>query len=57
MELAGEAGVSKGIITQLETGKRLPTSGKLIAIRHALEAAGIKFTETGETLRKEKAGP
>jgi transcriptional regulator with XRE-family HTH domain len=56
-KLAGKAGMSKGVVTRLETGKRRPTKGKLIAIRHALEGAGVELTEAGVTLRNEKAGP
>jgi DNA-binding XRE family transcriptional regulator len=46
--LAGSAGVSKVTLSDFEVGKRSPHPRTLIAIRDALEAAGVEFTNGGQ---------
>jgi hypothetical protein len=41
----------------LKAGRGRPIGRTVSAIRHALEAGGIEFTEVSVTFRKEKAGP
>jgi transcriptional regulator with XRE-family HTH domain len=53
--LAAAAGVSKVTLSDFELGKRTPHPRTLDAIRAALEAAGIEFTngdQPGVRLRK-----
>jgi transcriptional regulator with XRE-family HTH domain len=42
--LAAAASVSRNVIIDFEKGRRIPTRNNLQAIRHALEAVGIAFT-------------
>lgn len=42
--LAASASVSRNVIIDFEKGRRVPTRNNLIAIRRALEAAGVIFT-------------
>ncbi len=56
-ELAAAAGVSLQTVTRLEAGETLRPA-TLAAIRAALEAAGVEFTNGGEPgvkLRKQEA--
>jgi len=46
--LAAAASVSRGVIIDFETGKRTPGTNNLAAIRRALEAAGVEFTNGGQ---------
>ena len=48
-ELAEAAGVALQTISKFETGDRTPIANNLIAIRRALEAAGVKFIPAGKT--------
>jgi len=53
--LAGSAGVSKVTLSDFEVGKRSPHPRTLVAIRDALEAGGIEFTngdQPGVRMRK-----
>jgi transcriptional regulator with XRE-family HTH domain len=43
-ELARQAGVGVVTVHQLETGVSRPRRATLVVIRHALEAAGVEFT-------------
>lgn len=54
--LAIKAGVSETTILALERGRQRVTQPMITAIRGALEAAGIKFTEVSVTLGDEEAG-
>jgi predicted transcriptional regulator len=54
-ELARRAVVSRNVIIDFEGGSRTPMANNLSAIRSALEAAGVEFTdgdEPGVKLRK-----
>ena len=54
-ELCAAASVSQGTLVDFEGGKRTPQARTLAAIRTALEAAGVVFTdgeEPGVKLRK-----
>ena len=54
-DLAAAAAVSMGTLVDFETGKRQPQPRTIAAIRTALEAAGVVFTngdEPGVKLRK-----
>ena len=44
-KLAEEARVGLSTIKDFEAGKRIPIANNLQAMRRALEACGIKFTE------------
>jgi transcriptional regulator with XRE-family HTH domain len=44
-KLAQEASVGLSTIKDFEAGKRIPIANNLQAMRRALEAFGIKFTE------------
>lgn len=44
-KLAEEASVGLSTIKDFEAGKRIPIANNLQAMRRALEAVGIKFTE------------
>jgi len=43
-DLAAAASISRNVIVDFEKGRRVPTRNNLTAIRHALEAAGVEFT-------------
>lgn len=43
-DLAAAASVAMGTLVDFETGKRTPQPRTLAAIRTALEAAGVEFT-------------
>ena len=51
-DLAKAAGLSWSTITDWERGKRKPYTRSLVAMRDALEAAGVVFTERGVELRE-----
>jgi predicted transcriptional regulator len=42
--LAAAASVSRSVIVDFEKGRRTTTKNNLAAIRRALEAAGVEFT-------------
>ena len=44
-ELAAAASVSRVTVVLFETGRRIPLPRTLAAIRAALEAAGVEFTD------------
>ena len=46
-DLAAKAGVAISTIVDFERGQRSPIPNNALAIRQALEAAGVLFTETG----------
>jgi DNA-binding XRE family transcriptional regulator len=46
--LAGEAGISKTTVATVESGERKVPALTVSTIRHALEAAGVEFTNGGE---------
>jgi predicted transcriptional regulator len=46
--LARQANVSRNVIVDFEKGRRTPTTNNLAAIRAALEAAGVEFTNGGD---------
>ena len=46
-ELAGASGVSANTIDRFENGRAAPIPANLKALRQALEAAGVTFTEGG----------
>ncbi len=43
-DLATAASISRNVIVDFEKGRRVPTRNNLTAIRRALEAAGVEFT-------------
>lgn len=45
--LATKAGVAVSTVADFERGQRCPVPNNALAIRHALETAGVLFTETG----------
>ncbi len=47
-DLAAAAAVAMGTLVDFETGKRIPQPRTLAAIRTALEAAGVTFTNGDE---------
>ncbi|MFA6153276.1 multiprotein-bridging factor 1 family protein [Mesorhizobium sp.] len=47
--LAARAGLSEGAVRYFEKGKRIPVDDKLVAMRSALDLAGIGFLGDGET--------
>lgn len=49
--LAAAANVSRGVVIDFEKGRRTPGNNNLVAIRTALEAAGVEFIEGGVRLR------
>jgi transcriptional regulator with XRE-family HTH domain len=54
-ELGGRANLSESTIRDFEKGRRVPAINNLTAIRAALEAAGVEFTngdQPGVRLRK-----
>jgi transcriptional regulator with XRE-family HTH domain len=56
-DLAKAANVLQNVIVDFESGKRTPGANDLAAIRHALEAADVEFTngsEPGVKLRAAK---
>ena len=56
MRLAVQAGVNTGTVDRLEHGRSKPQPHTLAALRDALEAAGIEFTNgdaPGVQLRKQ----
>lgn len=57
-DLAAAANVSRQTIVDFERGARMPYPNNLAAIRTALEAAGVEFTngdQPGVKLRKAEA--
>jgi transcriptional regulator with XRE-family HTH domain len=53
--LGARANLSESTIRDFEKGRRVPTVNNLAAIQHALEAAGVEFTngdQPGVRLRK-----
>jgi len=55
-ELADRARVARQTVVDFERGARTPYANNLLAIRTALEAAGVEFTngdEPGVKLRKQ----
>jgi predicted transcriptional regulator len=48
MMLAERIGVAREVIVDFEDGTRVPEATHLEAIRRALEAAGVEFTNGGE---------
>jgi transcriptional regulator with XRE-family HTH domain len=57
VKLAIESGVGNGTIVTFENGLHVPHAGVLAALKRALEAAGVQFTngdEPGVKLRKPK---
>jgi transcriptional regulator with XRE-family HTH domain len=48
IQLAFEASVSEGTVAHFETGARQPSDGIVLAIRKALEDAGVAFTNRGK---------
>lgn len=56
-DLAAAASISRNVIVDFEKGRRVPTRNNLAAIQHALEAAGVTFTNgdaPGVRLKKKK---
>jgi transcriptional regulator with XRE-family HTH domain len=54
-DLGARANLSESTIRDFEKGRRVPTVNNLTAIRSALEAAGVEFTngdQPGVRLRK-----
>jgi transcriptional regulator with XRE-family HTH domain len=54
-DLGARANLSESTIRDFEKGRRVPTANNLAAIRSALEAAGVEFTngdQPGVRLRK-----
>lgn len=47
VDLATAAGVDRKTVLRFEQGERTPRMQNLNAIRAALEAAGVRFIETG----------
>lgn len=47
-ELAQKANVSLSTVRDFEKGRRMPVRNNLLAIRHALEQSGVKFSFDGE---------
>ncbi|MER8447505.1 helix-turn-helix domain-containing protein [Mesorhizobium sp. M1066] len=45
VRLAAKCGLSEGTIGSFESGRRIPSSAKLAAIRRGLEAAGVVFID------------
>jgi transcriptional regulator with XRE-family HTH domain len=59
-ELAEKAGVHRNTISNVEAGRYAGDAETLAAIRHALESAGVEFTDgkwPGVRLRPEKRRP
>jgi len=50
VRLASKAGMGESIIRDFESGNRVPNPSKMIAIRRALEAAGILFVSDGQQI-------
>ena len=49
VRLGAKAGLSEGTVRDFEKGRRVPVAGKLVAMRCALEMAGVAFLGDGET--------
>jgi transcriptional regulator with XRE-family HTH domain len=47
-QLAAESKVGLSTIRSFESGRRTPITNNLVAIRNALESAGVVFEEDGE---------
>jgi transcriptional regulator with XRE-family HTH domain len=47
-KLAEESGVGRATIADFEAGKRAPYDRTIEQLRHALEAAGVEFTNGGQ---------
>jgi ribosome-binding protein aMBF1 (putative translation factor) len=59
LQLANAAKISEGTLRNFEAGRSVPIANTLHALRAALEAAGVKFTNGGEPgikLRKSISG-
>jgi transcriptional regulator with XRE-family HTH domain len=54
--LAGASNLSESTIRDFEKGRRVPATNNLIAIRRALEDAGVEFIPGGARLRDQDAG-
>ncbi len=55
LRLAAEANVGLSTVRNFEAGRSMPIANNLVAIRSALEAAGVEFTngnQPGVKLRK-----
>jgi transcriptional regulator with XRE-family HTH domain len=48
--LSAKAQVSEGTVRDFEKGKRIPAAGMIVAMRSALELAGVAFLSDGETI-------
>jgi transcriptional regulator with XRE-family HTH domain len=46
--LASRAAVSDATIRKLESGRHRPADNIIVSIQHALESAGVEFTNGGE---------
>ena len=49
-DLSKAAAVGKSTVLRFETGKAQPIQATLEAMKRALEAAGVRFTDTGVDL-------
>lgn len=49
--LSEEAKVARATIAEFEGGKRMPIGNNLLAIKSALEAAGVVFLDTGDVAK------
>ncbi|UVK47727.1 helix-turn-helix domain-containing protein [Mesorhizobium sp. AR07] len=47
--LGARSNLSEGTIRDFEKGRRIPSIAKLVALREALETAGVVFLAEGET--------
>jgi DNA-binding XRE family transcriptional regulator len=50
-KLAGRAGVSRGTVSQFESGARRPSDWCLVLVHRALNEAGIEFRDGAVRLR------
>jgi transcriptional regulator with XRE-family HTH domain len=56
VKLSTVSGVGNGVIVIFENGLHVPPSGALAALKRALEAAGVEFTNDGEPGARMKNG-